>query len=58
MPVLHYWREGEDLHPDRQQELRQWVVGAAEAALAHHQYVSAIDVLTGAGFLAATHVEA
>ena len=31
---------------------------AAAAALAHHQYVSAIDVLTGTGLLAATHLEA
>ncbi len=31
---------------------------AAEAALAHHQYASAIDILTGTGLLAATHVEA
>jgi hypothetical protein len=58
MLVLHYWREGEDLHPDRQDEMRQRVVRAAEAALAHHQYVSAIDVLTGTGLLAATHLEA
>ncbi len=34
------------------------VVRAAEAALAHHQYVSAIEVLIGAGFLAPTHLEA
>ena len=33
------------------------VVRAAEAALAHHQYVSAIDVLIGTGLLAATHAE-
>ena len=33
------------------------IVRAAEAALAHHQYVSAIDILTGAGLLAPTHVE-
>src|SRR6266849_7499845 len=46
------------LHPDRQDELRQRVVGAAEAALAHHQYVSAIDVVTGTELLAATHLEA
>lgn len=56
--VVPYGREGEDLHPDRQEELRQRVVRAAEAALAHHQYVSAIDVLTGTGLLAATHLEA
>jgi hypothetical protein len=46
------------MHPDRQDKLRQRVVHAAEAALAHHQYASAIDVLTGTGLLAATHVEA
>jgi len=45
------------LHPDRHEELKKRVVSAAEAALAHHQYVSAIDVLTGTGLLAATHVE-
>ena len=45
------------MHPDRHEELKKRVVSAAEAALAHHQYVSAIDVLTGTGLLAATHVE-
>src|ERR1700719_3846642 len=45
------------LRPDRQDRLRERVVRAAEAALAHHQYVSAVDVLTGAGLLAPTHVE-
>jgi len=45
------------LHPDRQNQLRERIVRAAEAALAHHQYVSAIDILTGAGLLAPTHVE-
>jgi hypothetical protein len=33
-------------------------VRAAEAALAHHRYVSATDVLVGTGLLAATHLEA
>jgi hypothetical protein len=33
-------------------------VRAGEAALAHHPYVSAIDVLVGTGLLAATHLEA
>jgi len=33
------------------------VVQAAEAALAHHGYVSAIDVLTGMGRLSPEHVE-
>jgi hypothetical protein len=45
------------LQPDRYEELKKRVVKAAEAALAHHQYVSAIDVLTGSGLLAPTHVE-
>ena len=58
--VVNYWTiaKGVDLHPDRQDELRKRVVRAAEAALAHHQYVSAIDVLVGAELLAAPHVEA
>jgi hypothetical protein len=38
--------------------LEERVVRAAEAALADHRYVSAIDVLTGMGLLADTHVEA
>jgi hypothetical protein len=46
-----------DSRPDRLEELNQRVVRAAEAALADHQYVSAIDVLTGMGLLAQTHVE-
>ena len=45
------------MHPDRYEELKKRVVSAAEAALAHHQYVSAIDVLTRTGLLAPTHVE-
>jgi len=45
------------LRPERYEELKKRVVLAAEAALAHHQYVSAIDVLTGTGLLARTHVE-
>jgi hypothetical protein len=45
------------LHPDRQEQLKKRVVGAAEAALAHHHYVSAIDVLTGAGMLMRENVE-
>lgn len=48
---------GIELRPDRHEELRERVVRAAEAALAHHQYVSAIDVLTGTGLLAPTRVE-
>jgi hypothetical protein len=38
-------------------KLEKRVISAAEAALAHQQYVSAIDVLTGTGLLASTHVE-
>jgi hypothetical protein len=45
------------LHPDRSDELKKRVVSAAEAALAHQQYVSAIDILTRTGLLAPTHVE-
>jgi hypothetical protein len=45
------------LQPDRHEELRKRVVTAAESAPADHQYVSAIDVLTGTGLLAPTHVE-
>ena len=41
-----------------QEALEQRVVRAAEAALAGHNYVSAIDVLTGMGLLAPAHVEA
>ncbi len=42
----------------RNEQLRERVVRAAESALAHHQYVSAIDVLTGSGLVSSTHVEA
>jgi hypothetical protein len=45
------------LHPDRNEELKERVVRAAEAALAQQQYVSAIDVLTRTALLAPTHVE-
>ena len=38
--------------------LEKRVRQAAEAALADHQYVSAIDILRGMGLLAPTHVEA
>jgi len=41
------------MHPDNEEALRARVVRAAEAALAHHQYVSAIDVLIGMGLLCA-----
>jgi hypothetical protein len=40
-----------------QQALWNRVVQAAEAALADHSYVSAIDVLCGMGLLACSHVE-
>jgi hypothetical protein len=46
-----------DLHPDRYEQLKKRVVSAAEAALAHKQYVSTIDVLTRTGLLAPMHVE-
>ncbi len=45
------------MHPDRNEELKERVARAAEAALAQKQYVSAIDVLTRTGLLAPTHVE-
>ena len=45
------------MHPQNEKTLEQRVERAAEAALAHHKYVSVIDVLTGMGLLAATHVE-
>ena len=46
------------MHPDNKEELESRVVRAAEDALAHHQYVSAIDILTGMGLLALTNLEA
>jgi hypothetical protein len=46
------------VHPDNQQALERRVVQAAEAALAHHQYVSAVDVLVGMGLLASSNVDA
>ena len=39
------------MHPDNRNKLRTRVVGAAESALANQGYVSAIDVLTGIGWL-------
>src|SRR4051812_8089935 len=45
-------------HPKPQETLEQRVARAAEAALADQKCVSAIDVLTGIGLLAPTHVEA
>jgi len=38
--------------------LEQWVVRAAEAALAQRRYVSAVDVFVGLGWLAPSHVDA
>ena len=42
---------------DSRQTLEERVVEAAEAALADHEYVSAIDVLTGIRLLHPSHVE-
>ncbi len=44
------------MHPNRE-KLRQRVVQAAEAALADHHHVSAIDILKGTGVLDPTHLE-
>jgi hypothetical protein len=44
------------MHPDNKRALQNRVTNAAEAALAHHHYVSAIDVLTGMGLLAPAQV--
>ena len=49
--------EAQNPQPDRNTGLQERVVRAAEAALAHHQYVSSIDVLVGMGLLAPTHVQ-
>ncbi|MFN0167584.1 MAG: DUF2293 domain-containing protein [Bryobacteraceae bacterium] len=46
------------LHPDKREAIEQRIIRAAEAALAQRQYVSAIDIFTGAGLLAPTHLEA
>jgi hypothetical protein len=46
------------MHPDNEEALRARVVRAAESALVHHQYVSAIDVLIGMGLLAPSNLEA
>jgi hypothetical protein len=43
--------------PEEERALEHRVTSAAEAALAHHHYVSAIDVLTGMGLLSPTHVQ-
>jgi len=46
------------MHPQNKEAIEQRVVRAAEAALADHQYVSAIDVFTGMRLLDPTHVQA
>jgi hypothetical protein len=46
------------LHPNHKGTVEERVIRVAEAALAHHDYVSAIDVLTGIRLLEPTHVEA
>src|ERR1035438_2521909 len=46
------------MHPHNKVAIEKRVAHAAEAALADHQYVSAIDVLSGMGLLAPTHVAA
>lgn len=46
------------MKPENLEKLEQRVVRAAEGALAERQYVSAIDVLVGVGWLAPTHVAA
>ena len=45
------------MHPDNERALENRATTAAEAALAHHHYVSAIDVLTGMGLLAPKSVQ-
>ena len=45
------------MHPENERALKNRVTCAAEAALAHHNYVSAIDVLTGMGLLAPAHIQ-
>ena len=44
------------MHPDNKAALKRRVENAAEAVLAQHQYVSAIDVLIGAEFLEPTQL--
>ena len=44
------------MHPKNKQALEKRVIAAAETALYHHQYVSALDVLTGMGLLTPAHV--
>jgi hypothetical protein len=57
---LTAWLKIEDEFPEMhldKKALKDRVIRAAEAALARQNYVSAIDVLTGMGLLAPTHVE-
>jgi len=44
------------MHPHNREVLEKRVVRAAEAALAHHQYVAAVDVFSGMGLLTASHI--
>lgn len=44
------------MHPENLRRTERRVVEAAEAALAERQYVTAIDVLVGVGWLAPSHV--
>ncbi|MCP5119865.1 MAG: hypothetical protein GY953_54395, partial [bacterium] len=44
------------MHPANKKALERRVIAAAEAALADHHYVSAIDVLTGMGALSPTQL--
>ena len=46
------------MHPHNKEMLEQRVVRAAEAALAHHHYVSAIDVFIGMGLLTPSNLQA
>ena len=46
------------MHPKNKEELEKRVVRAAENALYHQQYVSAIDVFSGMGLLTSSQVEA
>ena len=46
------------MNPENEKKLETRVIQAAEAALAHHQYVSAIDVLSGMGLLAPAQLDA
>ena len=56
--IISQCKGAKEVHPDNREALERRVINAAEAALAHHQYVSAIDVLTGARLLEPSHVQA